>query len=85
MTHAHKPFDDQWTRLRSAWPRLRPWQRKFLLLKAYWLLIPRLGKPVLFALRTALGMFTLFTILPIHPMSVPTAIGGGLAFALITH
>jgi hypothetical protein len=36
-------------------------------------------------LKTAVGIFALLLILPHHPMSLPTAAGGGLAFALITH
>ena len=34
---------------------------------------------------TAFGMFVLLAFLPTHPMSMPTATGGGLAFVLITH
>jgi hypothetical protein len=30
-------------------------------------------------------MFTLLIILPIEPLSIPTAAGGGLAFGLLTH
>lgn len=48
-------------------------------------LIPRLKFPVNFAIQTTVCMFTLLAILPFHPMSIPTAIGGGLAFALIIH
>jgi hypothetical protein len=46
---------------------------------------PRPGLLVGFALRTVVGMFVQSVILPHHPMSTPTAAGGGLAFALITH
>jgi hypothetical protein len=79
------PNPDQWKRLLEAWPRLHRWQRKILLARAYWLIIPRLRSPVVFSLRATVVMFALMIILPIHPMAIPTAAGGGLAFALITH
>jgi hypothetical protein len=49
------------------------------------LLIPRLKPPIGFALRSTFAMFALLFILPVEPLSIPTAAGGGLAFALITH
>lgn len=76
---------DQLKRLCEAWPGLHPWQRKALLVRAYWLLIPRLKPPISFALRTTIAMFALLVILPVQPMTIPTAAGGGLAFALLTH
>lgn len=81
----HPPNPDQWKRLLSAWPRLHTWQRKVLVCHACWLVIPRLKSPVVFALRAAFAMFALLSFLPVHPISMPTAVGGGLAFALLTH
>jgi len=76
---------DQLKRLLRAWPCLHPWQRKVLLARVYWLLIPRLKPPIGFALRSTFAMFVLLLILPVQPMTIPTAAGGGLAFALLTH
>jgi len=45
---------------------------------------PPLPWPVCFSLTASLLMFGLLFIMPQHPMAIPTAIGGGLAFALIT-
>ncbi len=44
----------------------------------------RLPMPVRFSLCATLGLFGLLLILPLHPLSMPTAFGGGLAFALVT-
>lgn len=41
--------------------------------------------PVAFALRASLAAFALLFILPHHPISMPTAAGGGMAFALLFH
>ena len=86
MKTKNPPLDpEQWKRLLRAWPRLHHWQRKILVIHARWLIIPRLKPPVAFALRATFSMFALLTFLPAHPMSMPTAAGGGLAFALLTH
>jgi hypothetical protein len=84
-TNKTPPDPDQWKRLLKAWPRLHPWQRKVLVIHALCLAVPRLHSPVAFAVRTAFAMFALLLILPHHPMSIPIASGGSLAFALITH
>jgi hypothetical protein len=44
-----------------------------------------LNPPEDFAIHAAFAIFALLLIMPHHPISMPTAIGGGLAFALITH
>lgn len=80
----HQEYVAQWRRLLRAWPRLHPWQRKTLVARAYWAHMPRLKWPVVFALRAAMCMFALLFILPQHPMSIPTAVGSGVALALIT-
>jgi hypothetical protein len=84
-TNDLQPNPDQWKRLLNAWPHLHAWQRKTLVLQACWLVIPRLKPPVIFAVRASFAIFALLLIMPYHPMSIPTAVGGGLAFALITH
>jgi hypothetical protein len=52
--------------------------------KNYFSLLPRLKPPISFALRSTFIMFALLLILPVQPMTIPTATGGGLAFALLT-
>lgn len=42
-------------------------------------------RPVFFALRAALLAFFILAHLPAHPMSMPAALGGGMAIALITY
>jgi hypothetical protein len=39
--------------------------------------------PVCFSLRVSLMAFTLLLTMPTHPMSIPAALGGALAFNLI--
>lgn len=73
------------TKLLNVWPNLDPWQRQLILYQAYWWMIPPLKPPIAFALRAAFAVFTMLLFLPADPMSIPTAVGGGLAFALITH
>ena len=41
--------------------------------------------PVAFALRAVACMFALLFVMPLEPLSMPTAFGGGLAFAILTH
>ena len=64
---------------------------KFNLIVALWycrLLYVRqflhLPLPVSFSLRTTLGVFALLLVLPLQVLSLPVAVGGGLAFALVT-
>jgi len=39
--------------------------------------------PVFFSLQVSVLVFGLLSIMPTHPLSIPTAFGGGLSFALI--
>ena len=78
-------------RLYDLWSYLTPFEHKTLLLRVYYALISvylphrkPLPRPICFSLVAIAGMFALLAFLPIHPMSIPTAVGGGLAFALIT-
>jgi hypothetical protein len=76
---------DPFTRLDNIWHYLHPWQRKVILANAYISIIPRLHPPVAFSVRAMVAMFALLFIMPMHPMSLVIATGGGLSFALITH
>ena len=42
-------------------------------------------RPVYFSLRASLLSFFILAFLPIHPMSIFIALGGGIALALITY
>jgi hypothetical protein len=46
---------------------------------------PALPAPVHFSLVATLCMFALLPLVPLEPLSIPTAIGGGISFALLTH
>ena len=78
--------------LLKLWGRLTLRQRARLLARVYHYkiinlmsLIPHLKSPIRFAVRSTFAMFSLLMILPDRIMVIPIAIGGGLAFALITH
>jgi hypothetical protein len=71
--------------LHDFWPWLLPWQKIILEAYAIYLLIPRLHPALEFSLRSAFGIFALLAIMPVHPMAIPIAAGGGIALALITH
>jgi hypothetical protein len=45
----------------------------------YFYLVP----PVGFGLRAAVLILVLLVVMPFHPMAIPTAIGGGISFALL--
>jgi hypothetical protein len=75
---------DPYQRLDNIWHYLHPWQQKVILLNAYLSIIPRFHPAFALSLRAAISMFVLLLIMPLHPMAIPTAFGGGLAFALIT-
>lgn len=40
---------------------------------------------VIFAIKASLITFALLLIMPLHPMAIPTALGGGTAIAMISH
>jgi len=44
---------------------------------------PALPRPVHFGLVASLCMFALLPAMPHHPLSIPTVIGAGVAFALL--
>jgi hypothetical protein len=79
------PHDENLKLLHNTWTSLKFWQRKMLLIKCCLAALPIARPPVFFSLRASLGIFVLLAILPTEVLSVPTAIGGGLAFALMTH
>jgi hypothetical protein len=84
-------MDEHLKAILDIWPILTGWQRLLIWLRTRIGLLPH--PPVagpqryapFFAIRAALFMFALLFVLPHHPMSMPTALGGGLAFALITY
>lgn len=43
----------------------------------------RVLRPVGFALQAIVMMFSLLSIMPVHPMMMPVSVGGGLSFALL--
>jgi len=84
--------DKQLNRIYELWSRLSLFEHKTLLFKAYaglifgyFLKYKQIPRPIAFSLTSTVFMFALLTILPFHPMSIPTAVGGGLAFALIIY
>ena len=43
----------------------------------------RIAPPIGFSLRASILMLVLLTIMPFHPMVIPTIIGGGISLALL--
>ena len=58
---------------------LRAYKLLFNQYKQYWLL----PKPVSFAIKTTVLTFSLLAILPHHPLTLPTALGGALSISLV--
>lgn len=57
----------------------------YLLYLRWKLVIQRLSflKPVGFALQVCAAIFALLWVMPLHPLSIPATLGGGLSIALI--
>jgi hypothetical protein len=55
-------------------------------MRAFWLLIKNrlsLPRPVAFAFRASLFSFGLLLVMPLEPLAIPAAFGGGLSFSLL--
>jgi hypothetical protein len=67
----------------EAWPKLTLFQR-IRIVRTFWLYThPLVRAPVVVSLFASLISVGLLIILPIHPISISTAIGGGLAIGLL--
>jgi len=71
---------DQWNRLSSFSKILIKTQIYYFI----WSNRLELPEPIQFALKTAFFSFSLLWIMPLEPMALPTALGGGLSIALIS-
>lgn len=66
--------------LSILWPSLPLHLR----LRIFWIyLYDRHTWPIRYAFRAALWTIALLIALPPHPLSIPTALGGGLSFAML--
>jgi len=69
----------------KSWPDLN-WYHRLELAHQVWSCVhPHLHPPVQLALIASIISLALLAILPMHPMSIPTAIGGGLAVGLLAN
>lgn len=72
---------------REHWNKLTNSERRLLLdiLRfLVWLQSWRIPRPIIFAFKAALFSFGLIWIMPLEPISIPAAFGGGLSAALIS-
>ena len=89
MKHSKFVKIEELARITNDWHYLKLWQRKLILARFIGAQIRRLHQilrlpaPVRLSFTTAFIMFGLLAFLPVHPMSLPIAAGGGLSVALI--
>lgn len=68
--------------------QLNKWNLRALLYYARWILFRQrylyfLSRSVCFGLFASLFMFIILSVMPLHPLAIPTVIGGGVAGAFL--